>query len=59
MQSTGPMAETLTNKNPGPGSYKLPSTLNNSKYSIKSRIIQSDKEKMNIPGPGKCKSLII
>ena len=43
MEATGPMAETLTNKNPGPGSYKLPSTLANSNYRIRGRINVIDK----------------
>lgn len=37
MKVTGPLVETLKNKNPAPGSYKLPSTLEKLSYSFTSR----------------------
>lgn len=34
MEVTGPLASVRVNKNPGPGSYKLDSTLAKSAYSL-------------------------
>jgi len=40
------------NKNPGPGSYKINSTLSKSAYSLNGKPHEEDKEKLKIPGPG-------
>ena len=37
MKVTGPLVDTLRNKNPGPGNYKLSSTLEKLSYSFTSR----------------------
>lgn len=37
MQSTGPLSIIRTNKNPGPGTYDIPSTLSKSAYSFRER----------------------
>lgn len=54
MKVTGPLVETIRNKNPGPGSYKIPSSLEKISYSLGRRIITDDHWKKVIPGPGRC-----
>jgi len=34
MEITGPLTSVKTNKNPGPGTYKISSTLSKSAYSL-------------------------
>ncbi len=34
MEATGPLASVKVNKNPGPGSYEIGSTLSKSSYSL-------------------------
>lgn len=53
MQVTGPLVETLKNKNPGPGSYHIPSSLDRVSYSMGKRYLKDDIWKKLIPGPGK------
>lgn len=43
MQVTGPLVSAISNKNPGPGSYKLPSTLCKSAFTIGARNSKEDK----------------
>jgi len=52
MEITGPLANVKINKNPGPGTYPIPSALSKSTYSLGGKIVEEDKEKMKIPGPG-------
>ena len=58
MQVTGPLVETIRNKNPGPGSYQLPSTLAKTTFTIGARNVKEDKEKKQVPGPGACNIFI-
>lgn len=55
MQCTGPLANVRTNKNPGPGTYELPSTLSKSSYSFRERTHIENDEQKKVPGPGNCK----
>jgi hypothetical protein len=59
MKVTGPLVETLKNKNPGPGSYHIPSSLDRVSYSLGKRIVKDDHWKKIIPGPGQCNYLIL
>lgn len=43
MQVTGPLVDTIHNKNPGPGTYELKSTLSPQGYSLGSRNFKDDK----------------
>lgn len=52
MEATGPLASVKVNKNPGPGSYDVGTTLSKSAYSLTGKPHEEDKEKMRIPGPG-------
>ncbi len=54
MGVTGPLVETLKNKNPGPGSYHAPSSLDRVSYSMGKRFLKEDGWKKSIPGPGQC-----
>lgn len=54
MQCTGPLSIVRTNKNPGPGSYELPSTLVKSSYSFRERNHMENDESRKVPGPGNC-----
>lgn len=58
MKVTGPLVETLKNKNPGPGSYHIPSSLERVSYSMGKKIVKDDLWKKSIPGPGQCKFLM-
>ena len=53
MVVTGPLMETIRNKNPGPGSYVLEPTFNKTCFSFSGKLYREDKEKMKIPGPGR------
>ena len=59
MEVTGPFSATKKNKNPGPASYELSSTLNRTCFSMKGKNFLLDKEKLKIPGPGTCKLSVI
>jgi hypothetical protein len=54
MQCTGPLANVRINRNPGPGSYELPSTLSKSSYSFRERTHLENDESRKVPGPGNC-----
>jgi len=43
MEVTGPLANVKLNKNPGPGSYELKSTLTKSGYSLTKKPHEEDK----------------
>jgi hypothetical protein len=53
MQVTGPLVATLKNKNPGPGSYHIPSSVERISYSLGKKYLKDDVWKKSIPGPGK------
>lgn len=55
MVVTGPLMETIRNKNPGPGTYEKDSNLlaNKLAYTFNGKMYKEDREKMKIPGPGK------
>jgi hypothetical protein len=57
MEITGPLVDTIKNKNPGPGSYHMPSALERTSYSLGKKYCKEDLWKKSIPGPGKCTSL--
>ena len=52
MEATGPLAGVKVNKNPGPGSYAVPSALKKSAYTLGGKAYEENKEKLKIPGPG-------
>lgn len=52
MEVTGPLLSVKQNKNPGPGSYQIPSSLSKSAYSLGGKLHEEDREKSKIPGPG-------
>ncbi len=43
MEATGPLATVKINKNPGPGTYEMGSTLTKSAYSLTGKCQQQDK----------------
>ena len=47
------------NNYPGPGAYEFPSGRNHIAYSLRTKTTLIDKEKLGIPGPGRCNSLSI
>jgi hypothetical protein len=51
---TGPLAETINNKNPGPGSYNPLKKVGKIAYSLRGKIIPPQPEAEKIPGPGAC-----
>lgn len=56
MEITGPFVLARKEKNPGPGSYELKSTLNEtSTFSLRGKDYHEDQEKIKLPGPGYCK----
>lgn len=46
------MSTIKVNKNPGPGSYELNSTLEKSAYTLTSKPHEEEKSKLKVPGPG-------
>ena len=52
MEVTGPLVSAIKNKNPGPGSYEVPSTNEKCCFSFSGRKDEVNKEKNKIPGPG-------
>ena len=52
MVITGPLVETINNKNPGPGNYELKPLKKQLTYSFSPKINLEDKEKKAVPGPG-------
>lgn len=59
MEVTGPLVDTIKNKNPGPGSYHVPSALDRTSYSLGKKYCKEDLWKKSIPGPGKCSFLFL
>ena len=57
MTTTGPLAETINNKNPGPGSYEPLKKASKVAYSLRGKIKPPQPETEKVPGPGACKSL--
>lgn len=57
MKITGPFVSTIKNKNPGPGAYESFTALSKKAYSMKGKNFKEDKEKLQIPGPGKCNTI--
>lgn len=53
MVVTGPLMETIRNRNPGPGTYLSKSKSSNMAFSFTGKMYKEDKEKLKIPGPGK------
>ena len=49
---TGPLVDTIKNKNPGPGNYESASQRSKISYSLSGKIKFEDKEQMGVPGPG-------
>ena len=58
MEITGPLVEAIKNKNPGPGSYHIPSSLDRISYSIGKKYSKDDLWKMTVPGPGQCNNFL-
>ncbi len=52
MEVTGPLVSAIKNKNPGPGSYEIPSTNQKGSFSLTGRKDEVNKEKNKMPGPG-------
>lgn len=52
MLSTGPFVDILHNKNPGPGTYEIPSAKSKLSFTLSQKIVNENKEKLKIPGPG-------
>lgn len=55
MVITGPLSAMITNKNPGPGSYEIPSSKSRRCFSIHPRIERENHEILDVPGPGRCR----
>lgn len=55
MEVTGPFVHSIKNKNPGPGTYELKSTVVEDvvTYSLGAKPDHVD-HKINVPGPGSC-----
>ena len=54
MTVTGPLADTVNNKNPGPGSYEPMKKIAKIGYSMRGKIIPPQPEAEKVPGPGSC-----
>ena len=55
MTKTGPLAETINNKNPGPGRYEPMKKIAKIGYTMRGKIIPPQPEAEKVPGPGSCK----
>ena len=53
---TGPLANAIQNKNPGPGNYDSKNQRSKISYSLAARIKHEDKEQIAVPGPGQYSS---
>lgn len=51
---SGPLAETINNKNPGPGAYEPMKKQGKIAFSIKGKYKDPQPESERIPGPGTC-----
>jgi hypothetical protein len=56
MMLTGPLANAIQNKNPGPGNYESKNQRSKISYSLAARIKHEDKEQIAVPGPGQYSS---
>jgi hypothetical protein len=54
MLVTGPLAEMINNKNPGPGAYEAQPKKNSVAFSLRSKTVDPKPESERIPGPGSC-----
>ena len=54
MTVTGPLAETINNKAPGPGAYEPIKKTSHIAFSIRGKIKEPQPEGEKIPGPGAC-----
>ena len=54
MTKTGPFAETINNKNPGPGNYEPMKKVAKIGYTMRGKIIPPQSEAEKVPGPGQC-----
>src|SRR4051812_40966077 len=52
MMATGPLVGTIHNKNPGPGNYSVKALSSTIHYSLSGKIEYTNKEQLNLPGPG-------
>jgi hypothetical protein len=52
MMITGPLVETIQNKNPGPGNYELRPVRTELSHSFSPKLNLEDHEKLAVPGPG-------
>lgn len=60
MEITGPFAHTGKENSPGPGTYQLKTTLNESStFSLRGKDYSEDHEKLKLPGPGACNNSLI
>ena len=59
MTITGPLAETVNNKNPGPGAYEPMKKVAKIGYSMRGKIIHPQPEAEKVPGPGSCTFCVI
>lgn len=59
MTVTGPLAEMINNKNPGPGSYEPMKRASKVAFSIRGKIKDPITEAEKVPGPGTCTFIII
>lgn len=53
MVVTGPLVNTISNKNPGPGNYNVKHSHSTVHYSLSGKLEQDNKEQLGVPGPGK------
>lgn len=58
MTITGPLADTVNNKNPGPGAYEPMKKMTKIGYSLRSKIKPPQPEAEKVPGPGACNTFI-
>ena len=54
MTKTGPFAETINNKNPGPGNYEPMKKVAKIGFTMRGKIIPPQSEAEKVPGPGQC-----
>jgi hypothetical protein len=52
MMITGPLVDTIHNKNPGPGKYESQPARSKISYSLSCKLSNENKEKLSYPGPG-------
>jgi Sperm-tail PG-rich repeat len=52
MVLTGPLVDTILNKNPAPGSYEAENVRSKIAYSLSGKVLHEDKKALGVPGPG-------